>query len=187
MSKPIKLFLTDLDGTLTSGGYYVTSVHDDIYLPKKLYLRQLNTKDSVGMKLLNEAGIKCMVISGSREPCIDSLVYLNPHLTIIPDVQDKYDWVETYIRNTKGFYSWDEIAFIGDEINDAKLLQHVGLAACPSDAVQEIIDIVSNRDGGFVMNKKGGDGCVREFTDHIRKLQGIPTQWLAEKWERKDE
>jgi 3-deoxy-D-manno-octulosonate 8-phosphate phosphatase (KDO 8-P phosphatase) len=200
----IKLFLSDLDGTCTSGGYIVPSNRDagfngninivgqrrpdrPIGFHRYLYFRQLNTKDSVGMKLLNEAGIKCMVISGSREPCIDSLVYLNPHLTVLADVQDKCDWVRTYIEHSDGKYSWDDIAFIGDEINDAKLLQHVGLAACPSDAVPEIIELVSNRKDGFVMSKVGGAGCVREFTDLIRKIQGIPTKWLAEKWERKNE
>ena len=182
----IKLAVIDVDGVLSDGGYYVPShTRIETGVPNNFYLRKLNTKDFVGMKLIHDAGVRCIIVSGSREPCIQHINYLNPYITVADNVQDKYDWVETFIKHSKGMYSWEEISAIGDEINDAKLLENVGMAACPSDAVPEIIDIVSNRKDGFVMSKKGGDGCVREFTDLIRSMQRIPAKWVN--WEKKYE
>ncbi len=54
------------------------------------------------------------------------------------------------------------MAFIGDNINDAEVMQKVGMPACPSDAAIQIIEIAN-----VVLSKKGGDGCVREFCDYF--------------------
>ena len=56
-----------------------------------------------------------------------------------------------------------EVAFIGDDINDAELLSHVGLAACPKNANLKIKSIP----GIFQLSKEGGSGAVREFVDII--------------------
>ena len=61
----------------------------------------------------------------------------------------------------------DEVAYIGDDINDLPLLRAVGLSACPSDAVEDVKNAVD-----FVTTKKGGDGCVREFIDLVLNLGG---------------
>jgi 3-deoxy-D-manno-octulosonate 8-phosphate phosphatase (KDO 8-P phosphatase) len=55
----------------------------------------------------------------------------------------------------------ENVAIIGDDINDLEVMKSVGFAACPSDAVAVV---KSNVD--LILNKKGGDGCVREFIDH---------------------
>ena len=54
------------------------------------------------------------------------------------------------------------IAYIGDDINDLEIMKRVGLSACPKNAVKEIIKI-----SNFVCKKNGGDGAFREFVDHI--------------------
>ena len=54
----------------------------------------------------------------------------------------------------------EEVAFIGDDINDMSIIDIVGFSACPSDASQSVKDKVS-----LVLNTKGGYGCVREFSD----------------------
>ena len=55
--------------------------------------------------------------------------------------------------------SLNEVAYIGDDINCFELLSKVGLAACPANA----IDAVKNIPGIIRMNKKGGEGCVRDI------------------------
>jgi len=60
-----------------------------------------------------------------------------------------------------------EVAYIGDDINCKELLQIVGIAACPKDAALEIRNIP----GIIITSKNGGDGAVREFSDHICQLQ----------------
>ena len=59
--------------------------------------------------------------------------------------------------------SMNEVAYIGDDINCYDLLSLVGIAACPADAC----DTIKNIYGIYVMNKQGGKGCVREFSDFI--------------------
>ena len=56
----------------------------------------------------------------------------------------------------------DEVAYIGDDINCVALISEVGFAACPSDAHVK----VKNIPNVFVMTRKGGEGCVREFIDN---------------------
>ena len=59
--------------------------------------------------------------------------------------------------------SLDEVAYIGDDINCCKLLNAVGIKACPADACEKVKQI----DDILLMNKKGGEGCVREFAEKI--------------------
>ena len=82
--------------------------------------------------------------------------------------------IDTYILNCKNKeeiiftitkkYNIDikNVAYIGDDINDIKLLNIVGFSACPNDAHE---DCKKNVD--YICNKKGGEGCIREFTDYI--------------------
>ena len=58
-----------------------------------------------------------------------------------------------------------EVAYIGDDVNCRELLQHVGLAACPADAM----DVIKSIPGIVLLKKKGGEGCVREFVELIIK------------------
>jgi YrbI family 3-deoxy-D-manno-octulosonate 8-phosphate phosphatase len=56
--------------------------------------------------------------------------------------------------------TFQEVAFIGDDLNDEELMTKVGLAACPIDALEKIKQVAH-----LILNKKGGEGCVREFLD----------------------
>ena len=178
----IKLFLTDLDGCLTDGGYYVTSV---LTHPKEQFLRKFNTRDFVGITMLRDAGIKISVVTGSEQPSQQQFDRWDSGIQVCAGVQDKYEFIRTlFIETTsegntvsRKSFSWEEVAFVGDEINDARLLEAVGWAACPADAVPEIIDIVKKHRNGTVLSRKGGDTCVREFTDLICKEQNITVSW----------
>ena len=59
-------------------------------------------------------------------------------------------------------FNFNEVAYIGDDIPDIHILLKVGISACPNDAIDECKNIVN-----YVCNKKGGDGCVREFVEYI--------------------
>ena len=52
------------------------------------------------------------------------------------------------------------VAIIGDDLNDLETMRNVGLAVCPADAVNEVKSICS-----LILSKRGGEGCVREFID----------------------
>jgi len=168
----IKLLLLDIDGTLTDAGFYVSSVKSE---PHE-YLRKFNTRDFVGINALEQEGIKVAAVTGSRAPCRSQFDRAAPCMDIYDGIFDKHAFVnETFIQS--GQYEWDEIAFIGDELNDGKLLEAVGLAACPADSAEEVIRLVENRKDGLVTQATGGKGAVREFTDYIRMIYKIPARW----------
>lgn len=149
--KPIKLFLCDVDGTLTDGGMYYSENGDE--------LKKFNTRDGMGFQLLREAGIKTGIITSE-----DTKIVANRAKKLKVDFlyQGKRDGgklaVAKEICEQLGI-TLDEVAYIGDDVNCVELLEAVGVKACPADACVE----VKNIHGIHVMTKIGGDGCVREF------------------------
>lgn len=149
--KKIKLFLSDVDGTLTDGGMYYSENGDE--------LKKFNTRDGMGFQLLREAGIKTGIITSENTKIVENRA---KKLKIDFLVQSKRNGGKVAaaqeICDELGI-TLDEVAYIGDDINCYELLSKVGIAACPADAcrrVKEIADI-------HVMSNKGGCGCVREF------------------------
>lgn len=151
----IKLFLTDIDGTLTDGGMYYSENGDE--------LKKFNTRDGMGLGLLREGGIKTGIITSEDRK-------LNQRRA----EKLKVDFIRQGKRNGGKLtvaqeicnelnISLNEVAYIGDDINCIDLLQNVGFAACPSDANEKVKAIPGIR----VMSKKGGEGCVREFAELI--------------------
>jgi YrbI family 3-deoxy-D-manno-octulosonate 8-phosphate phosphatase len=55
---------------------------------------------------------------------------------------------------------WSEIAYLGDDINDREIMQKVGIAVCPKNAVRTVKSIST-----IHLTRKGGDACFREFVD----------------------
>ncbi len=191
----IKLFLTDIDGTLTDGSYYSPSIRyldvqhipascEDrqtlIELPPPFFFRKFHTSDFVGIKMLHNAGILCAALSGSEQPSMPQFERAASWMQVFAGVQDKYEFIKTTYIDTRR-YTWNDIAFIGDEINDCRLLEVVGVPACPSDAVWSVQQIVAKNDDGLKTDAAGGNKCVREFTDYIRQTMNIKASWCN--WE----
>ncbi|MBP5419699.1 MAG: acylneuraminate cytidylyltransferase [Bacteroidales bacterium] len=154
-AKNIKLFLTDVDGTLTDGGMYYSENGDE--------LKKFNTRDGMGLQLLREKGIKVgIVTSETRE--------LNRRRA----EKLKLDFFFQGQRNggkleaAKAIcaqlgITLAEVAYIGDDVNCYELLSNVGMAACPADATSKVKSI----EGIHIMTHKGGEGCVREFAEML--------------------
>ena len=157
----IKLFLSDVDGTLTDGIYHTT---EEGTISKNFY-----TRDFHGMWMLDQAGVEVGIITVAND---DVIVHQcdrgAKYATVMKGAKDKRAHIKSEYVDS-GRFSWDEIAFIGDDIVDTELLKAVGLSACPCDAVEEILDTVEIKDG-FVSNQQGGKGCVREFAEIVLLL-----------------
>ena len=153
--KRIKLFISDVDGTLTDGGMYYSETGDE--------QKKFNTRDGMGFQLLREAGIKTGIITSEHTKLVSNrAVKLKIDFLYQGYVADgKLECVKE-ICNNLGI-GLDEVAYIGDDINCYNLLVSVGIKACPHDACE----YVKNIPGIYVMKKKGGEGCVREFIDFI--------------------
>lgn len=155
----IKLFLSDVDGTLTDGGMYYSNSGEE--------MKKFNTKDGMGFQLLRNHNIKTGFITSenteivknrAKKLKVDFLIQGKAH-------EGKLSAVSEICKETG--ISLDEIAYIGDDINCFDLLNSVGIAACPADANTKIQSIKNIK----IMNKKGGEGCVREFIEYLLNLQ----------------
>ena len=67
----------------------------------------------------------------------------------------------------------EEIAYMGDDLNDINIIKKVGLSAAPADAISEVLEIVD-----FVSEKKGGNGAVREFIEFVLKKENLYEEFL---------
>lgn len=153
--KKIKLFLSDVDGTLTDGGMYYSEKGDE--------LKKFNTRDGMGFQLLREAGIKTGIITSE-----DTQIVVNRAKKLKVDylIQGERDGgklvVAQGICKELGI-TLKEVAYIGDDINCMELLSNVGLAACPADSDKRVKSI----SGIMIMKRNGGDGAVREFVSKL--------------------
>lgn len=151
----IKLFITDVDGTLTDGGMYYSENGDE--------LKKFNTRDGMGIQMLREVGIKTAIITSENTKLVENRA---KKLKIDFLVQGKRNGGKLAVAKElceKIGISMNEVAYIGDDVNCIELLKAAGLKACPSDACKEVKEIPVIK----VMSKKGGDGCVREFIECI--------------------
>ncbi len=157
----IKLFLTDLDGTITDAAYYVSS-HGTI-------TKRFDTRDFHGLSKLHEFEIAGGIITSSGDLAIDKKMKEFPFpIELYKRVDNKLQFVEQLI--TEKSIDWLEVAYIGDDVNDIDLLQSVGVAACPQDAMKRVMSTVMGRKDGFVTDRLGGHGCVREFIDMVIEM-----------------
>ena len=154
-SPQIKLFLTDIDGTLTDGGMYYSENGDE--------LKKFNTRDGMGLQMLREAGIKTGIItSEDRQLNHRRAEKLRVDFLRQGKVNGGKVIVAQQIVDEMGI-TLAEVAYIGDDINCIELLSSVGCAACPADANQKVKGIP----GIYIMQHNGGEGCVREFAEQI--------------------
>ncbi len=147
----IKLLLLDVDGTLTDAGVYFTE--------EGKQFKKFNARDGMGIKLALKSGIEVGIISHSH---ITTMVTARAEMLGITYVyvgqESKMDVLNGWMEQLR--LTLDQVAYIGDDVNDLEIMQAVGVSACPSDAVAAIKAIAD-----IQLALKGGEGCVREFID----------------------
>jgi YrbI family 3-deoxy-D-manno-octulosonate 8-phosphate phosphatase len=155
----IKLLLTDVDGVLTDGGLY--------YSNEGIIFKKFNVKDGMAVYLLKKAGIKCGVISSDKSDIIKKRAERLKMDFAITGVWEKKTEAENLCRKLE--ITLNEVAFIGDDINDIPLLETVGFSICPADAVEPVRNIVDS-----VSHIPGGYGVFRQIADMILNAQNFP-------------
>ena len=99
------------------------------------YMKKFHTRDGMGIALLRKCGISTIIVTKEK---------------IIEKICSEYK-----VKN-------EEVAYIGDDVNDLGLLKKVGFSATPNDGILDAQNIVD-----YVCKKKGGDGVLREVADLI--------------------
>ncbi len=149
----LKMLLLDVDGVLTDGGMYVSEKGDQ--------MKRYHTHDGLALLELGktkklELGI---ISSGFTEHMVQDRAALLGIEHVYVGREPKLDILNTWCAELG--YSLDEVAIIGDDLNDLPLMQAVGLAVCPASAVSKVKSVAD-----IILSRKGGDACVREFIDN---------------------
>ncbi|MBQ7191981.1 MAG: HAD hydrolase family protein [Paludibacteraceae bacterium] len=175
--KDIRLFLTDVDGCLTDGGMYYTADGSE--------LKKFCVYDGMGIVRMRQKGIRCgiltsentsIVLHRARKLCLD---YLYMGVGRVADkavvhryspataeevslpAQSKKTAAETIAKELG--VSLEQVCYVGDDVNDIDLLEAVGMAACPKNAVPQ----VKNIPGILHLQCNGGEGAIREVSELI--------------------
>jgi YrbI family 3-deoxy-D-manno-octulosonate 8-phosphate phosphatase len=155
-AKKIKLVLTDNDGVLTDTGVYYSENGEE--------LKRFSIRDGMGVVRLRklcriDTGIITGETSGSVKKRAEKLKISHLYLGI----DDKSTELEKILA--KYNLLAENIAYIGDDVNDIEIIKKTGLSACPNDAMDDVKGIVN-----YVCEKKGGNGAFREFAELIIAL-----------------
>ena len=154
-NKKIKVFLSDVDGTLTDSGMYYSNSGEE--------LKKFNTHDGKGFELLKKNNIKVGIITSENTLIVEKRAEKMKLDYLFQGLEHKGKLNVALEICKKENISLNEVAYIGDDINCIELLQNVGLAACPSNAILEVKTIPHIN----IMTHKGGEGAVREFASLI--------------------
>jgi 3-deoxy-D-manno-octulosonate 8-phosphate phosphatase (KDO 8-P phosphatase) len=156
-ARRIKMILMDADGVLTDGKI--------IFLTGGSEAKMFDSKDGVGIKLAQRAGLKTGVISGRES---EALLRRCEELGMDEIHQHVFEKLEAYeeIRSRLGL-GHEECCFIGDDLVDAPVLKRVGLPVTVADAHPALEPLVA-----YVTERPGGAAAVREVIDLIIKAQG---------------
>lgn len=156
-AQKIKLIGFDVDGVMTDNSL--------IFDENGVEYKKFNGKDGQGIELLHKAGIIPAIISKRNNGTVSYRAKILGITEFHMGVKNKYESLNEIM--IKHGFARDEIAFMGDDLPDICVLESVGLACCPSDAVDEVKAVC-----GFISSRKGGDGAVREVCELILKAQG---------------
>jgi 3-deoxy-D-manno-octulosonate 8-phosphate phosphatase (KDO 8-P phosphatase) len=154
----IKTIIFDVDGVLTDGTVLLQPSGDQS--------RRMNIKDGFALQLAVKKGLRIAVISGGKSEMVRNRFKGLGIYDVYLGASDKWDAFDelciTY--NLK----YDEIAYMGDDIPDYKLIQTVGLGCCPNDAAPEIQEVAD-----YISPLKGGEGCGRDIIEKVMRAQGL--------------
>jgi 3-deoxy-D-manno-octulosonate 8-phosphate phosphatase, YrbI family len=155
MNNKIKLVLTDIDGVWTDGGMYYDQTGNE--------WKKFHTYDSAGVLFCHKLNIPVGIITGETTEIVVRRAEKLKIDYLFQGVENKLETAKKIVRKLN--IEMEEVAFIGDDINDVELLKVVGISACPNSAPEYIKKIVH-----YVTKKNGGEGAFREFVEKYINL-----------------
>ena len=148
----MRLLCVDVDGVLTDAGMY--------YGPDGEVLKKFNTRDGMGLGRVREVGVAVAIISGEDSAIVHARAAKLKIDEVFSGVADKLSVVKD-LAAQHGL-ELNEVAYIGDDLNDMSAMECVGLPCAVADAAAPIKAVAH-----YVTQQRGGDGAVREVCELI--------------------
>ncbi|HPE42879.1 MAG TPA: HAD-IIIA family hydrolase [Bacteroidales bacterium] len=158
----INTFIFDYDGVMTDGTIILNNNGEPF--------RTANVKDGYALQLVQKLGYNIAVISGGFSPSMHKRFEALNIKDVFLGVANKYEVLKEYMLQKS--ISPEQIVYMGDDIPDFLVMEHVGVPVCPADAAEEI-----KRISVYISHHPGGHGCVRDIIEQVLKVQG---KWMTE-------
>ena len=166
----VKLVVFDVDGVLTDAGVYMGATASG----EAVELKRFDIQDGLGMKFLEWAGLKVVLISGRvsaatelRAKELGMECHQNDAAQKLPVLRE--------ILAGEGL-EWEEVAMLADDLPDMAIFRLVGLRAAVGNAVQAIADVAH-----WQASRTGGHGAAREFCDALLRARG-DLEWVSKRY-----
>lgn len=156
----IETFFFDVDGVMTDGKIISTESGE--------LLRTFHSRDGFAIRHAIDQGYHIVVITGGKGKTIENRMASLGITTYFTNAQFKLPIFERYCREHD--IDTARTLYMGDDLNDYEVMQHVGLACCPADAATEIKKLSQ-----YISPVNGGEGCVRDVIEKVMKLHG---KWM---------
>lgn len=153
----IKYWVIDVDGTMTDAGIYYDDNGNE--------MKKFCTKDAAGFFAAHQCGMKIMVLTGRECQAVTRRMREMSVEYICQNVKDKKQYLKHFMDEK--CVRKDEIAYIGDDLNDYPAMLLAGFVACPADA-----DVEIKRIADYVSGIKGGHGAVRDCIEYVLRERG---------------
>jgi 3-deoxy-D-manno-octulosonate 8-phosphate phosphatase (KDO 8-P phosphatase) len=155
-ARRVRLLAMDVDGVLTDAGMYYGENGEE--------LKKFNTRDGMGVALVREAGLRTAILTREKTAIVERRAAKLKIDDVYMAVLDKLAVMRELVEQLG--LGLDEVAYIGDDVNDYELLCHVGLAVAVRDATRLPRSVAH-----YVTEAKGGEGAVRELCELILEAQ----------------
>jgi N-acylneuraminate cytidylyltransferase len=150
----LMMLVMDFDGVHTDGFVYVDQDGKESV--------RCSRRDGLGLELIKKAGVKLCIISKEKNPVVEARCK-KLDIEFYQGVEDsggKLSILKTLLEREK--ISPEDVAYIGDDVNDIEALKYVGFPVTVADGHEEVKKIVS-----IQLSRKGGDHAIRELCDII--------------------
>ena len=152
LAKKIKIILTDVDGVLTDGGRYYSGTGEQ--------LKKFHVRDGMAVNILLRNNIKTLILTKEKSSITKKWAKDMNVTQVFAGYAKKENALNLICKKYK--VSLENLAYIGDDVNDLNVLRKVGLSAAPKNADSQVKKIVN-----FTCKNKAGDACFREFIEII--------------------
>ncbi|HIP47172.1 MAG TPA: HAD-IIIA family hydrolase [Campylobacterales bacterium] len=161
----IELLVLDVDGCLTAGGITYTQNGDEI--------KTFSVKDGLAISTWIKMGKKVAIITGRNSSIVQRRAKELKISYIYQGIEDKKTQLDAILKDAN--LTYENVAAIGDDLNDYHMLKNAGLSFTPNNGVKHIQEIVD-----IVLTKNGGDGAVREMIEIILEKEQLTERFLSQ-------
>ena len=162
--KPIELIVLDVDGTMTDSRITYSTTGDEI--------KSFNVKDGLAIAAWRKLGKQVAIITGRSSTIVQRRAEELRIEHFYQGVENKKAKLDALLEILE--IDYDNVAAIGDDLNDLSMLKAAAIAFVPSDASRYV-----ELEADVILAAKGGDGAVREMIEYLIEREGLEESFLA--------